>query len=119
MARLRAEADHHPREAPGPASETDVDDYFVDGTSSARPMCDTHLSQNTGSQGNGTPGAAIRVGRHHCIFEKIHGNLRLNSEGLQFKMHLTVNRKWRLEYAELKSVQKVGLFQHSWPPHEV
>ena len=50
----------------------------------------------------------IRLGRYHCTYEKAHGNLSLDTEGVFFELHLTAKEKWRLKYTELKSVQKVS-----------
>ena len=50
----------------------------------------------------------IRLGRYHCTYEKAHGNLSLDTEGVFFELHLTAKEKWRLKYTELKSVQKVN-----------
>ena len=59
----------------------------------------------------------IRLGRYHCTYEKAHGNLSLDTEGVFFELHLTAKEKWRLKYTELKSVQKVNPHDssiHGW-----
>ena len=73
------------------------------------PMTDPKMAQDTVPRGTAARKDPIRIGRYHCIYEKLQGNLSLDTEGIYFEMHLTAKEKWRLKYTELKSVQKVRL----------
>ena len=107
VARLQAEAAQHLQESAHSASDADVKDRADTKEPFVGPMPDPCNSQKTASERDEAQKRAIRVGRYHCIYEKVHGNLCLDAEGVQFEKHLTASEKWRLKYTELKSVQKV------------
>ena len=70
---------------------------------------DHHITPSTISQRNRSQNEAMKVGRYHCMSENFHGNLCLDAEGVCFETRLTAKQKWKLNYAELKSMQKVIL----------
>ena len=110
VARLQAEAAQHLQKIPRAASTVDVNDVNDDSIAEEPfigPMRDPRIIQNTAPQRSGAQKEAIRIGRYHCVSGNLHGNLCLDTEGVHFEMHLTASEKWRLTYAELKSVQKV------------
>ena len=109
IARLQAEAAQHLRKQPHTASDVDVNDLFVAEEPFIGPDRDRRDTQNTTPQRIGAQKKAIRVGRYHCIYGNHHGNLCLDAEGVHFEVHLTASQKWKLKYAELKSMQKVRL----------
>ena len=69
---------------------------------------DPQVKPDTAAQASEAHKDPIRLGRYHCTYEKAHGNLSLDTEGVFFELHLTAKEKWRLKYTELKSVQKVN-----------
>jgi hypothetical protein len=73
------------------------------------PIRDPRTIKNTAPPGNGAAKETIRVGRYHCVYGDLHGNLCLDTDGICFEVHLTASEKWRLAYVELKSLQKVSL----------
>ncbi len=85
IARLQAEAAQHLNDASYATSNT---------------------TKTTTEQGSVARKDPIRLGRYHCTYGKIQGNLSLDTDGIYFELHLTAKEKWRLNYTELKSVQK-------------
>ena len=115
IARLQAEAAQHLQRTPRAASIVDINDHSIAEEPFIGPMRDPRITQNTKSQRNGAQKEAIRIGRYHCISGNLQGNLCLDTEGVQFEMHLIASEQWRLKYADLKSVQKVRRSRISIP----
>ena len=107
IARLQAEAAHQLKDLSLAAPEVTAQDPPVTKQPFVGPMRDPKMTQDTNEQESAARKAPIRLGRYHCTYEKVHGNLSLDTEGIYFELHLTATEKWKLRYTELKSVQKV------------
>ena len=108
IARLQAQAAQYLHKPSRAAFDVDMNDLSVAEEPFVGPIWDPHITHEKAPQRNGAQNEATRVGRYHCISENLHGNLCLDTEGVYFEMHLTARQKWRLNYAELKSMQKVS-----------
>lgn len=53
-----------------------------------------------------TEASRLRIGRYHCSSDKRQGNFCVDTEKVSFEVHLTTNERWRLDYKDMKSVQK-------------
>ena len=71
------------------------------------PMRDPRNTEDANSQGNTARKDPVRIGRYHCIYERVHGHLSLDTDGVRFEILVTKKDKWSLKYSNLKSVQKV------------
>lgn len=107
IARLQAEATQHLNNVSPAASNVTAEDPPVIEQNFAGSMRDPETKKDTAEQGSVARNDPIRLGRYHCTYEKVHGNLSLDTEGIYFELHLTAKEKWRLRYTDLKSVQKV------------
>ena len=109
IARLQAEASQHLQTPSDAASDVEMNNRPVTEEPFIGPIQDHRITQHTAHQRNGAEREVRRIGRYHCICESLHGNLCLDTAGVYFEIHLTAKQKWRLNYAELKSLQKVRL----------
>ena len=109
IARLQAEAAQHLPKPSHAAVDMDVHDPPIVQEPFVGPTSDPSIVPDAISQRNEAQDEVMKVGRYHCMSEKAHGNLCLDVEGVCFETRLTSKQKWKLNYAELKSMQKVRL----------
>ena len=110
IARLQAQAAQYLQNSPFVAPDVDMNDTPIAEETSVGSFEDTRTTHDLTPQSNGSQNKVLRIGRYHCISENHHGNLSLNADGMYFETHLIAKQRWRLNYAELKSMQKA-----SWP----
>ena len=108
IARLKAEAAQHLHDASHAAPVTTSKDPPVAQPPLVGPIPDPKTTTHKPEENSVAPNDPVRIGRYHCIYGKVQGNLSLDTEGIYFELHLTAKEKWRLKYTDLKSVQKVS-----------
>lgn len=100
IARLKAEAAYQLRVMASAASEAN---NVMDTREAEAPTTDVADAPLLGDSEQ----AGRLIGRYHCTSRNRPGNLAVTTQDIAFKQHLTGDRAWRLNYDEIKAIQKV------------